>query len=425
MTAGEYVEMATHEMKRYTPSSPPMLRRLELNAEAAVDALVTVTEVAREQYYYALIKDIVENQYDIGNLLEVYQIFGGYVNVTFGIYVEKDGQKATWIVRKYRSGKTLDALTFEHRLLLHARENGAEYTAAPIRTTDGKTYVVTPIDFGNEHEDFLFAVFNYIGGDRQYDWMPNWAVPTLKDVTVETAALTMAQFHSATYDFDPQGLRGDNILGTNEDLHVNQLIADFPRRLQEYREFYAQNGLANKFTEYMDTFQSRYTEWCAKATIPDDAYTQLFQCPCQLDFHAGNFKYWEDGSVSGSFDYDMAMVDSRLFDIALGMHYTLASWGLANSGEINLDRIEQFIKAYNKNCVDIGRIPPLNEIEKQYFFEAMLQAPIYVYGWAQGAVYGDLSADQYEYLFYCQHFSDACQWLVEHEQAVRELGKRL
>jgi hypothetical protein len=121
----------------------------------------------------------------------------------------------------------------------------------------------------------------------------------------------------------------------------------------------------------------------------------------------------------------MAMVDSRLFDIALGMHYTLASWGLATSGQINLDRVEQFIKAYNANCLAIGRVPALTEIEKRYFFEAMLQAPIYVYGWAQGSVSADLTADQYEYLFYCQHFSDSCKWLLEHQSEVRELGMRL
>ncbi|MCL2151095.1 MAG: phosphotransferase [Coriobacteriia bacterium] len=425
MTDGNYVEMATHEMKRFTPSSSPMLRRLELDTESAVAALTDIAEVAREQYYFELIKSIVEEKYGLGNLLEVYQIFGGYVNVTFGIYVESQGERQTWIVRKYRQGKTVDSLTFEHRLLLHAKANGAEYTAAPIYAKDGKSYVVESINFGNEHEDYLFAVFNYIGGSRLYDWMPNWAVDSLQDVTVESAALTMAQFHSATLDFDPQGLRGDNILGTNESLKVNELIADFPRRLKAFREYYRHNGLDNKFTEYMDTYQGRYTEWCIKATIPVADYAAMQQCPCQLDFHAGNFKYWDDGSVSGSFDYDMAMVDSRLFDIALGMHYTLASWGLATSGQMRLARVEQFIRAYNKSCQQIGRIPELTAVEKSYFFEAMLQAPIYVYGWAQSAVYADLTADQYEYLFYCQHFSDSCQWLIDHEAEVRELAARL
>lgn len=421
----EYVEMATQEMKQFLPSSPAHMRQTELSAEAAAESILAIAADAREQYYYTLIREIVEQRYDLGELLDVYQIFGGYVNMTFGVYTLKDGQKATWIVRKYRKGKTLEALEFEHRLLLHAHENGSLYTATPQRNREGGTYVVETIDDGPEQGEYFIAVFNYIGGDRKYDWMPNWAVDSLKDITVESAALTMAQFHSATYDFDPQGLRGDNILGTVEDLHVNELIADFPRRLLAYRQLYRDNGMDNKFTEYMDTFQDRYTQWCAKATIPAAAYEQMLICPCQLDFHGGNFKYWEDESVSGSFDYDMAMVDSRLFDIGLGMHYTLASWGLADNGAINLARVEQFVNAYNRACKDIGRIPPLNTIERQYFFEAMLQGPIYVYGWAQGDVSTDMGINEYEYLFYGEHFSNSCEWLLAHEQEVRNLADRL
>jgi len=255
--------------------------------------------------------------------------------------------------------------------------------------------------------------------------MPNWAVADVQDATILSAAKNLAQLHSSTCDFDPQGMRGDNIIGTNEDMKVNDLIADFPRRLLEYRADYAADGLENKFTEYMDTFHDQYAAWCAKATIPAADYAQLLQCPCHLDFHAGNFKYKDDGSIAGSFDYDMAMVDSRLFDIALGMHYTLASWGLADPGTLRLGRVEQFIRAYNAECAQIGRVAPLSAIEKEYFFEAMLQAPIYVYGWAQGSVHAAMAVDQYEYLYYCQHFSDSGLWLLAHEQEVRDLTDRL
>jgi len=425
MNQGKYVEMAIEEMKQYTPSSPVKLRKLELEAESTVERLTSIAETSREQYYYALIRELVEERYDLGTLLDVFQIFGGYVNITFGIYVEKDGAKSTWIVRKYRSGKTIDALNFEHKLLRYAREKGAKYTAAPITNKEGKSYVIETIDMGDTKEDFLFAIFNYIDGKRLYDWMTNWAVDSLKDITIETAAQSLAEFHSATYDFDPEGLRGDNILGTNEDSSVNDIITDFPRRLLEYRKFYAESGLENKFTEYMDTFQEKYTDWCGRAAIPAEPYSQMLKCPCHLDFHGGNFKYWDDESVSGSFDYDMAMIDSRLFDIALGMHYSLASWSLANAGEIDLNRIRQFLVAYNATCEEIGAIPALSQAEKDYFFEAMLQAPIYVYGWAQGSVSSNLSVDEYEYLYYCTHFSDSCLWLLDNEQVIREMLKEL
>lgn len=202
-------------------------------------------------------------------------------------------------------------------------------------------------------------------------------------------------------------------------------MADLPRRLFEYRDIYVKAGLENKFTEYMYTFQDSYTAWCKLATIPEEDYEQMFSCPCHLDFHGGNFKYLDDESISGSFDYDTAMIDSRLFDIALGLHYSLASWSLKNPGVIDLYRVEQFIAAYNKGCEEMGRIPVLTTMEKRYFFEAMLQAPIYVYGWAHGAVSGYLEANEFEYLYYCTHLSDCINWLFEHEQEIRALGMKL
>jgi homoserine kinase type II len=421
MTDNNFFEVPVEEMKKYTPSSPRMLRQLELDSETTVATMTSIAETAREQYYYALIKDMVNEHYDLGKLVDVYQIFGGYVNVTFCINVEKDGERSTWIVRKYRSGKTIDALNFEHNLLLYAREHGSEYTAAPIHAKDGRSYVIETIDMGDVRENFLFAVFNYIDGLRLYSWLDNWAVDTVKDITIESAARSLAHFHSASYGFDPQGLRGDNLLGTNEDTAINDLIADLPRRLIEYRKLYTEAGLENKFVEYTDAFQESYTTWCKLATIPKDDYSRMFRCPCHLDFHGGNFMYSADESVAGSFDYDMAMIDSRLFDLALGLHYSLASWSLDKPGVIDLSKVELFISAYNNGCKEMGKIPSLTEIEQKYFFEAMLQAPIYVYGWAHGAVSTDMSANEFEYLYYCTHLSDCMRWLFDHEQDIRSL----
>lgn len=422
---GKYVEMAIEEMTYYEPSTPERIRRMELDAEAAVEDLQKVVESTRMQFYYAQVREIVEEHYDIGKLLDMYQIYGGYVNITFGLYTEKDGQKYTWIMRKYRRGKTEDALKFEHKLLKHARDHGFTFCAVPIQTRDNKTYVCESVEYEEGAEDFYFAIFNYIEGERQYDWMPNWAEEGFQETTLQSAALSLAEFHSSTTTFDSGGLVGDNLFGTNEDLNVNNLIATFPERMKDWSEYFKANGFVNKYSEYLDSFFDFYAEACKKSTIPDGPYQDMVVTACHLDFHGGNFKYYPDGTVSGSFDYDMAMVDSRLFDIALGMHYTFASWKLRRDGELRLDRVERFIKAYNEACKKIGIIEPLNQTEKEYFYEAMLQAPIYVYGWANGSIRGDLSVDPFEYLYYAMHFQHSIEWLEEHEAEIRELGLRL
>ncbi len=423
--SGRYVEMAVEEMTHYEPSTPKRIRKLELGAEASIEELQEIIESTRMQFYYALVREIVEERYDIGKLLDIYQIYGGYVNITFGLYTEKDGQKYTWIMRKYRRGKTAGAVQFEHKLLKHAHEHGFTFCAVPIETRDGKTYVVEDVEYAEGNEEFYFAIFNYIEGERQYDWMPNWAEEGFQDTTLRSAALSLAEFHSSTTTFDAGGLIGDNLFGTNEDLNVNQLIASFPERMKTWSEHFKANGFINKYTEYLDTFHDYYAHACEQSNIPAEPYKDMVLTACHLDFHGGNFKYHPDGTVSGSFDYDMAMVDSRLFDIALGMHYTFASWKLERDGELCMDRVERFIKAYNEACEKIGIIGPLNQTEKEYFFEAMLQAPIYVYGWANGSIHGDMSVDPFEYLYYAEHFQHSMEWLQAHEAEVRELGLRL
>ncbi|MCL1817288.1 MAG: hypothetical protein FWG35_00065, partial [Spirochaetaceae bacterium] len=91
--AAKFVEMATSEMQLYEASYPKLIRKLELDARAAIEDLNMVVERTRMQFYYAQVREIIERHYSIGKLQEMHQIFGGYVNTTFGIYTEKNGEK--------------------------------------------------------------------------------------------------------------------------------------------------------------------------------------------------------------------------------------------------------------------------------------------------------------------------------------------
>ena len=97
------------------------------------------------------------------------QIFGGYINTTFGIYTMKEGERQTWLFRMYKRGKNLDALLYEHRLLLHARKNGFTFGAAPLINNLGQTYCQYNIWLQDQEEGFLFAVFNYVDGKDLID----------------------------------------------------------------------------------------------------------------------------------------------------------------------------------------------------------------------------------------------------------------
>lgn len=420
----KFVEMQTEIMRNYPPTDAQFLLEIYDEATALQKDLEYVISRSRESYLYLQVKDVVEKYYDIGTVVEMYQIFGGYINTSFGIYTEKDGEKQTWFVRKYKSRKELDSLLFEHKMLHFARNHGYEYGAVPIYSLDGKTYHAEIEDTAEGEITSYFAVFNYVDGKVLYDWIPNWADDGIREITVTSAARSMAMFHNATHDFDPEGRHGDNIMD-NEDITVNEIIRKFPETLKGYRESYRKSGYENVYTAYFDANYELFKEMSEKNVIPQEDYDTMLVNVCHCDFHAGNFKYKDNGEISGSFDYDMAKIDSRLFEIGLAAHYCFASWLHETNGIINLDRVVQFIKTYNETLVNEGSIEPLTETEKKYLYEVCVQGTLYAFGWCSSACVYDPTLDPYEYFYYAQHFVACLRWLKDNEAMVREAFKEV
>lgn len=424
MTKQEFVTMNTGPMRQYQNSSAEELGKLYVQAVEHEKSAGELKTTVKDFYYFSLIRDVLSEHYDIGELHEVYQIFGGYVNTTFGIYTMKDGERQTWLFRMYKKNKNEDSLKFEHHMLRHAKENGFTFGAAPIDNNEGGTYCFQMVETSEGADKFCFAVFNFIAGDVLYDWMPNWAEAGLADITIESGAQCSAQFHSAGANFDPQGLHGDNIMDSS-DSTGNDLAHTYPARIERYKEQYAEAGLDSPFTEFVASTKELYEEMCEKCYIPPEDYAQMQINPCHCDGHGGNFKYAPDGRVVGSFDYDMSKVDSRLFDLAVSIHYLFASWKFATNGVIRLDRVVPYLKAYNAEVARIGKIPVLTELEKSYFYEAIIQATVYCTGWCTSAVMLAPDLNQTEYLFYAQHYAACTQWVKDNEAAIREVVTKI
>ena len=92
MVDGKFIEMQTEIMKNYPPANAQALLNIFNAASGMQEYLDDVLAKTRESYLYTQLRDLVENYYDIGTLLDVYQIFGGYINTSFGIYTEKNGE---------------------------------------------------------------------------------------------------------------------------------------------------------------------------------------------------------------------------------------------------------------------------------------------------------------------------------------------
>ena len=89
------------------------------------------------------ITHVVENVYRLGRIQGIYEIFGGYVNRSFGIIVENNGQTKDFFVRKYKRGISDSDILVEHGLILHAAEHGMQSIAKVYATPEGTTFFVS------------------------------------------------------------------------------------------------------------------------------------------------------------------------------------------------------------------------------------------------------------------------------------------
>ena len=67
----------------------------------------------------AEVAEIVNDAYDLGEVVRVVQVFGGYVNLSFSVTTRTSGGEHTYFVRKYCPGITEREVRFEHALLNH------------------------------------------------------------------------------------------------------------------------------------------------------------------------------------------------------------------------------------------------------------------------------------------------------------------
>ena len=91
MAEQKFVTMHTEQMQNYRSASSKELGLLYVQSQEQTKQAEAIQQTAKEHFYFSLIRDILDRYYDVGSLEEVWQIFGGYINTTFGIYTRKDG----------------------------------------------------------------------------------------------------------------------------------------------------------------------------------------------------------------------------------------------------------------------------------------------------------------------------------------------
>ena len=406
--------MDTSQMLHYSELNTNQLFNLFSRSEQLKIIASHFTELMEKSLIRNQILDVFK-LYDLGEVKEVYEIFGGYVNKSFGVYTEKDGKTYEYFVRKYKKGITEMEMELEHSLIDFSIAHGLDIAAGLIRSKEDKTFVKLTESQDDFKEVRYFAVYDFLTGEDKY----TWDTPYLTDEEYKSSAEVLATFHNASREYDPKGRE-----------RVEPKILEFiPTLPKTYKEFAQLDLPGNKCHIYYLQNLDRILEVIDRTEIPEEAVAKMPYNPINSDIHPGNLKF-RDGKAVGIFDFDWAKIDLRLFDVCEALVYFCSSWDElpdgSTDGTLRLDKCKIFLQAYQNKLKKLGGLAPLNETELEYLPTMVAAANIYLINWDVTAFYADPeNLNVYEYKTYLQHNVRLMDWIEEHKQDIAELAKSL
>lgn len=404
----EKSKMDTSKMLRFKAPDSAFANKQFIDAAKLQKRAKTVYEKSDMTFIRTQIKEVVEENYDLGEVLEVYEIFGGYVNRSFGVICEKDGQREDYFVRKYKakfnSEANPDDILYEHLLINTCKEKGLKEAAFVYSAKNGST-MVSLVDQDENGKDLkrYFAVYDFLPGEDRYTWINNENTPA----EFRNLGALQARFHNFGLGFDPGKL-------AKAEPKIQYLLPTFVNLFSRLAGRELPDSIFHAF------FNSKLPEIIAnieKNQIPDEAFAKMPETPIHSDLHAGNVK-WEGDDCTGIFDFDWSKIDKRLFDICFGLVYCCSSWRPESDGVLRLDDCRYYLEGYNAQLKKLGGpLEPLNAAEKEHFPTMMAAACQYLINWCTTLFfYEDPElVNDYEALYYLLHITRLMDWIEAHK----------
>jgi homoserine kinase type II len=342
------------------------------------------------------IQSFLEEKYDLGKLARIQEIFGGYCNKSYGVWmVQGDGLKK-FLLREYNPKLSECEIRFEHALLNHLKQNGFDVTAGVIPCRDGATFVKTASSDHSAGDEVYWALFDFLEGEDKYHW-------TKTDLTVAEftgAAEMLAKLHFFGRDFvKPDG-------ADRAQPPILEFISTFKTAFSAYADPVREGRFYRLFRDNQNQIFSVIDEFPAVK----ERFQGMPVMPIHCDYHPGNLKF-DNEKVVGIFDFDWSKIDYRLFDVALGLVYFTSVWTGEAAGSLQPDRLRLFLKSYNDTCRRQGRLDPLSGQEQKNLLPMLTAANLYVLNWDLVEHDTTRNPDKDVYYTYLEHNIRLMHWL--------------
>lgn len=347
--------------------------------------------------------------YDLGRLIYIEKNHRGYWNETYKIETIKDNKRGHYILRYYRKGTHEERIKFEYALMHELTKQGFDISPHVVPTKNHAAYAKVTEKTENLTEDRYITICSCLPGEDKYSWVN----PLCTDTELRDAAKVLAFYHTAICEWS--GIDG----------WINQRYIDKIYLMPGQWRYFAKNAGKSSFDQYVfDQFEYLY-RMLGKIQFKN-RYNEMPHLVIHGDYHPGNIKF-QDGKVSGIFDFDWSNVDLRCFDVAIALLYFCSVWNGIDAEKLLLDRIESFLGAYQKAAEKMSGIGPLNMMELEHLPEMIHLGNVYVIDWILERFYTTNGLDPDEYKNYLIHYVQVVQWMERNWDQLYKciLGQRL
>jgi homoserine kinase type II len=333
------------------------------------------------------------SQYDLGELLSYEKDVRGTVNTSYTIEIATSSGNKRYFLRRYKGWIKEEELIFEHSVITHLMQNGFDLAAGVLRTRDGRTYIRRE----QAGEAAFYAIFEFLRGEDKYTWID----PICEASEIKSSAVTLARFHQAMAGWKAQGRR--------QEPRINELLPTLPGKIDAVLD-QMKGTVIDSYLAQNLRMVNRHIKAIIE-TLEQPRFTQLPQIVAHCDFHPGNLKF-SQGEVVGLFDFDWSKIETRTFDIGLALVYFFSSWKPETDGQLRLEDMSLFLRAYQTALQGNKKVGPLTDAEQQSLPFMIQAGNLYVLNWALlDCKQKDVDAE--EYLGYLRHHVRMIPWIED------------
>ena len=395
----------------------------EVAERLAADARKLRDELEVE-FITSQLAEVVAADYDLGEVVGVEQIFGGYVNLSFAVRTRDADGEHRYFVRKYNRAITEREIRFEHALVNHINAQGLPPRRAGLSRPSAarRSSRATRRRTASALTRF-FAVYEMLEGEDKYTWVKNRCT----DREFESGGRVLAQFHYLAHDFDPGGLG-------REQPPIMQFLRDLRPAFAGYAEQARAGG--SVVDEYYLRMAARHRRGPAQGRRQEPELQGMPYIPVHCDYHPGNLK-WVGRRAAAFRPVETSGSSCSGCSTSTGPSSTTASstWPRASSTSAARGRAATAASCGStrppSSCAptrtrrrSFARPGAMSAAELAALPRMIANANLYVLNWDVSAYYeADEALNDDEYLMYLKHQVMLMEFIEAHLRRARPPGR--